>query len=94
MAYKSDVEILLELYHGLMDIYKTQGNLITKIMDSTEENDKQLIKLMNDFLMLNDNNMKYIKRHDFLIEHLLDEVFRLNLRVIDLEKEIKELKQC
>ena len=94
MANKSDVEILLELYHGLMDINKTQGNLIDKIMDSSEKNNNRILDLMEDFLTLNDNNMKSIKRHENLIEYLLDEVFRLNLRVIDLEKEIKELKQC
>lgn len=85
MAHKEDVEILLELYKDLLELYKSQGKQIDNILSIMEGNHETI-------RAINDNTkqiLNFIDRQKRLTIELSDELNDLKKRVYELETQVK-----
>ena len=77
MANKSDVELLLGLYHDLLDLYKSNDKQIRELLD-LQKNNSGLI-----------SNLTYIEKSNVnLIMLLFDEIRDLKGRIKELEDNV------
>ena len=85
MAHKEDVEILLELYHKLIDLNKSNDRIVRDILRLMGKNNESI----NDINFINKINSQLIDEQSKLILKLFDEVNLLKLRINELETQVK-----
>ncbi|MBP5408028.1 MAG: hypothetical protein J6Y42_02700 [Bacilli bacterium] len=85
MAHKEDVEILLELYHKLIDLNKSHDKIVNDILRLMDKNNESITNIN----FLNKMNSQLLDDHSKLILRLFDEITLLKVRINELETQVK-----